>query len=309
MIAQETRRQVSCAGGRGRWQHWAGTTPAPSPAWLLAAAFALPSIAQTGEPRIERGLVVCRVDGQAIEADWVWPVEGAPRGRVVLYVHGGGWSAGSRRDYEPLARALAAQGHAGLLVDYRLAPAVRHPQAVQDLNCALRWLRQVAAVRGIDPERVAIIGGSAGAHLAGWVAYGRDDPALDGPGQPQGRRARVTLAILHAGPHDLTVFDRLGPEQQGPVRALLGTATPSAAQLAQASTVSRVAPGAPDTLILHGAQDALVPPDQALRLAAALARAGVPHKVVMIPGAGHADFGPDPAAIGRELLTALSSGP
>lgn len=276
---------------------------------LLALALTLAACVRAEEPRVERGLVVCRVAGQSLEADWISPPAGTSRGRVVMYVHGGGWSAGSRRDYEPLARALAAQGYAGLLVDYRLAPAVRHPEAVQDLNCALRWLRQVAAERGVDAEQVAVIGGSAGAHLAGWVAYGQNDPALDGPGQPQGRRARVTLAILHAGPHDLGVFDTLGPEQQGPVRALLGTATPSAAQLAQASTVSRVAPDAPYTLILHGAQDPLVPPDQAHRLAAALSRAQVPHRLVLIPGAGHADFGAEPDAIGREVLSALGRQP
>lgn len=275
----------------------------------LALLLAVSAPARADEPRIDRALVVCRVAGQALEADWVWPLPGTSRGRAVMFVHGGGWSAGSRRDYEPLARALAAQGYAGLLVDYRLAPAVRHPEAVQDLNCALRWLRQSARERGIDPDHVAVIGGSAGAHLAGWVAYGRDDAALDGPGLPRGSRARVTLAVLHAGPHDLGVFDTLGPAQQGPVRALLGTATPTAAQLAQASTVSRVAPGVPPTLILHGARDPLVPPDQARRLAAALARAGVAHTLYLIPGAGHADFGDDPAAVGRELLVALARWP
>lgn len=276
---------------------------------VLTLAAALAAGAQAQEPRIDRALTVCRVAGQAIEADWVWPLPGTSRGRAVVFVHGGGWSAGSRRDHEPLARALAAQGYAGLLVDYRLAPAARHPEAVQDLNCALRWLRQAAGERGIDPDHVAVIGGSAGAHLAGWVAYGQGDPALDGPGLPQGARARVTLAVLHGGPHDLGVFDTLGPAQQGPVRALLGTSTPSAAQLAQASTVSRVSPGVPPTLILHGERDALVPPDQARRLAAALARAGVAHRLLMIPGAGHADFGADPDAIGRELLATLAAAP
>lgn len=277
--------------------------------WLLALALTLVACAQADDLRIDRGLVVCRVAGRRIEADWVWPAAGSSRGRAVVFVHGGGWSAGSRRDYEPLARALAAQGYAGLLVDYRLAPAVRHPEAVQDLNCALRWLRQAAGERGIDPDHVAVIGGSAGAHLAGWVAYGQGDPALDGPGLPQGPRARVTLAVLHAGPHDLGVFDTLGPAQQGPVRALLGTATPTAAQLTQASTITRAAPGVPPTLILHGERDPLVPPDQARRLAAALARAGVPHRLVMIPGAGHADFGAVPDAIGQELLAALTRWP
>lgn len=288
--------------------------PRPRRRWVprvlaLALTLAATATACAEEPRIERSLVVCRVAGQTVEADWVWPLPGTARGRVVMFVHGGGWSAGSRRDYEPLARALAAQGWAGLLVDYRLAPAVRHPEAVQDLNCALRWLRQAAAERGVDPERVAVIGGSAGAHLAGWVAYGRDDPALDGPGLPQGPRARVTLAVLHGGPHDLSVFHTLGPAQQGPVRALLGTPSPTAAQLAAASTVTRVAPGAPPTLILHGAQDPLVPPDQARRLAAALARAGVTHRLDLIDGAGHADFGTRPDAVGRELMEALARWP
>ncbi|KAK6028227.1 alkylhydroperoxidase AhpD family core domain protein [Ostertagia ostertagi] len=157
----------------------------------LAASLTVTLAAEATEPRIERGLVVCRVAGQPIEADWVWPAVGTSRGRAVLFVHGGGWSAGSRRDYEPLALALAAQGYAGLLVDYRLAPAVRHPEAVQDLNCALRWLRRVAGERGVDPDHVAVIGGSAGAHLAGWPG-----PA----GRGQHRESRVTGWAVHADP-------------------------------------------------------------------------------------------------------------
>lgn len=257
--------------------------------------------------QIERELTVCTVQGQALKADWVRPAPAVARHRAVLFVHGGGWSTGSRSDYEPLALALAAQGYGALLADYRLAPTVHHPAAVQDLNCALRWLRQRAQALDIDPERVAVIGGSAGAHLAGWVAYGRDDPDLDGPGLPQGLRARVVTAVLHAGPHDFSALDQLGADARGAVYALLGTRAPTPAQLRDASTISRVAPGAVPTLILHGELDPLVPPDQARRLDTALALAGATHQLVLIPGAGHADFGADPEAIGQLLVQALQT--
>ena len=257
------------------------------------------------ELRIQRGLPVCQVAGQTLHGDLFQPPPGPHQRRALLFVHGGGWSAGSRLDYEPLARALAQHGYTGLSVDYRLAPTVRHPAHLEDVKCALRWLRSQAAAWEVDPQQVAVIGGSAGAHLAGLLAYTAEDPRFEGQGEPRQGSTRVAAAILHAGPHDLSVLEGLPADARGAVHALLGTASPSASQLREASPVHYLRQGAVPTLILHGQSDPLVPLDQAHRLAAALAQVQASHQLIVIPGAGHADFGTQPDTIGQALLTFL----
>ena len=235
-----------------------------------------------------RGPVVCEVGGESLKGDLARPAQGKHLRRAILFVHGGGWSTGKRQDYEPLVQILAERGYTGLTIDYRLSPKVKHPQHLEDVQCAFRWLRSQAQALDIDPDRIAVIGGSAGAHLAALLAFGAQGPAA---------------AVLHGGPYDLSVLPTLQPEAQGAVHALLGTATPSPSQLRDASPVQHIR--ALPTLILHGELDPLVPVDQARRLDVALRRVNAPHRLYVIPGAGHADFGRDPDTTARILLEFL----
>ncbi len=257
-------------------------------------------------PRITRGLTVCQVDGQRLLGDLYQPPAGTHRRRALLFVHGGGWSTGSRADYEALARNLAGLGYTGLSVDYRLAPAAHHPAPLEDLKCALRWLRSQALAWDVDEHKVAVIGGSAGAHLAALLAFTPDDPRFEGRGLPREGSTRVAAAVLHGGPHDLSALASAGPEARATVQALLGTSAPTNNQLLEASPIHYVRHGAVPSLILHGELDPVVPVDQAYRLAAAGVQVNAPGRLIVIPGAGHADFGRDPDAIGRALVEFLA---
>jgi acetyl esterase/lipase len=282
--------------------------------WLLMAcgcsADSPPETAAPNPPSaisVKSGVTVCQVQGQSLLGDLYLPATALSRQRALLFVHGGGWSAGRRSDFDALARALAQQGYTGLSVDYRLSPVVRHPQHLQDLKCALRWLRGQAAGLGVDTERIAVVGGSAGAYLAALLAYTPDDPALEGDGRPRSGGTRVAAAVLHGVPADLTVLETSAADARGAVHALLGTTTPTARQLREASPLSKLRPDSVATLILHGQNDRQVPVDQALRLDQALTRAGVAHVLHIIPHAGHADFGAEPDAVGRLLLEFLNT--
>jgi acetyl esterase/lipase len=277
--------------------------PAPLPVLptpltaLLMTALVTALLSACGEPRAaaawQRDLPVCQVVGQTLRGDLLQPPPGVTRRRSALFfIHGGGWSAGTRADYAPLVEALAAQGFTGLTIDYRLSPQVRHPQHLEDVQCAWRWLQQQAPRLGVDAARIAVIGGSAGAHLAALLAFRNSGQA-------------PAAAVLHGGPHDLTVLKDLTSDARGAVHALLGSAQPSLAQLREASPVQQVR--ALPVLILHGAQDPLVPADQARRLHAALQRVNAEVRLRVIPGAGHGDFGAEPDAIMRELLDFLST--
>ena len=102
-----------------------------------------------------------RVSAPAAPAEWLRPPSAVP-GRVVLYLHGGGYVIGSPRSHRHLAAAIAgAAGASALLLDYRLAPEHPFPAAVEDATAAYRWLLDQA----IAPERIVIAGDSAGGGL------------------------------------------------------------------------------------------------------------------------------------------------
>ncbi|WP_404321368.1 alpha/beta hydrolase [Arthrobacter luteolus] len=130
---------------------------------------------------------------------------------VVFWVHGGAWISGSRRDVAPYLRMLAARGFAAVGVDYSVAPGSIYPRALQELNQALQYLRDNAGDYGLDMDRVALAGDSAGAQLAAQLAaavsspgYASElgiSPGLSGP--------QLRGALLHCGVYDLEAMGKL----------------------------------------------------------------------------------------------------
>ncbi len=119
----------------------------------------------------ERAVVYTALDGRELRADVFLPAHrGAGAVPGIVLVHGGGWRSGSREFLNPLAAALAARGYVAATVDYRLSAEALYPAALEDIGSALRWLRANAGHYGLDPQRIALLGTSAGAHLASLVA-------------------------------------------------------------------------------------------------------------------------------------------
>lgn len=205
---------------------------------------------------------------------------GAP---CVVLVHGGGWDGGDRTELAGLNRWLAARGVAVAAFDYRLAPEFPWPAQAEDLRVVLRWIRTNAAMLGADPERITLLGRSAGGQIATAAAYGEALPGV---------RAVVALYACHdmefvwsiRSEHDalnshklMTQFLGGGPEGAG-----------QAERYRSASGEKLVRAGAPKTLLIHGALDELVWCRHSERLAAELAKAGVPHVFIKLPWATHA---------------------
>ena len=100
-------------------------------------------------------------------------------GGLLVYYHGGGWVIGGLDSHDAVCRSLASRmGHAVLSVDYRLAPEHPFPAAAEDALCALRWAHENAAELGINPDRIAVGGDSAGGNLAAVVAQQRPVPVV-----------------------------------------------------------------------------------------------------------------------------------
>jgi acetyl esterase/lipase len=229
--------------------------------------------------------------GEALELDVAWPRAGGTHPLVVL-LHGGGWSGGSRGSLHEEMLAFARMGYAAATVEYRLTRAPRNtfPAAVADVRCAVRFLRAHAPDYAIDPERVAAAGYSAGAHLASLLGTAPDVAALDdgsGCGSATGG-IRVRAVVSYAGPQDLRVNGPYTQEQADLVTNFLGAFPGDAPERAAlASPIAHVSPGDPPFLLVHGTRDDLVPVAHARRMAAALRRAGTAATVLELRDRGH----------------------
>jgi acetyl esterase/lipase len=212
------------------------------------------------------------------------PASGRP---AVLALHGGGWRGGDKRDYGRMAAALVAHGYVVVAVNYRLSgpDTPSWPANIEDVRAAVRWLRRHAADYGIDPERIAAMGASAGGHLAALLAT---SPGDRDPADASGTSARVAAVIDFYGPSDMAALAVQSKTAARSVALYLGGGPGDVPQrYAAASPALRVTSDTPPMLLIHGADDLLVPPDQSRRLADALAAHGVPHRLIVVPGVRH----------------------
>ncbi|MFH8606656.1 alpha/beta hydrolase fold domain-containing protein [Streptomyces sp. NPDC018029] len=222
---------------------------------------------------------------------------------LVLFVHGGAWLQGRRDDMGmrtrhwspgPFAR-IAAAGLAVACVDYRLSGEAGFPGPLDDLRDALRWLTLRGAELGVDAGRTVVWGESAGGHLASLLALTHEEGAIAG-------------AVIWYGPSDLTApRGHFTPEDPAtPEALLLGAAPATVPERARgASPLSRVRPGAPPFLLVHGDADTMVDHSHSASLAAALERAGAPAELWTVPGADHGWHGVADAEVERIFARSL----
>lgn len=252
--------------------------------------------------RVLRAVEYARIPGfRPLLLDLHLPA-GAQDAPVVLYIHGGGWRAGSRAAFGPAYTdwtvtpfaALTGAGLAVASVDYRLSGEARYPAQLEDVTAALGWLRERGATYGIDPGRVAVWGESAGGHLAALLAL-TTDPG-DAPAAVVDWYGPTDLGALadDSATSGIAIIDPAADDSR---EALLLGAPPRDVpdRAAAAGPLTHVRPGAPPFLIVHGTADRFVPLVQSRRFADALAAHGVPVDLRALDGADHM-WRDDPAA-------------
>ncbi len=226
----------------------------------------------------------CTMDGLPQKMDIYIPGSGGPW-PVFLYVHGGGWNAGDKAEGAGW-KYLNADGYLVVSVNYRLAAYnIKFPAMIQDVKCAVRYLRAHASDYNLNPDRIGAMGASAGAHLVALLGTAGPSAGWD-VGEYLDQSSKVQGVIVEAVFSDFTrpmpnsisfaIYFALGD--------LPGTSTPG---LVAASPVTYVAAGDPPFLILHGDQDGYSPVDQAQTLDAHLKAAGVPSTLVIVQGGDH----------------------
>jgi acetyl esterase/lipase len=141
-----------------------------------------------------KGITYIQRGDHALQLDVYRPAQAGAPLPAVVYVHGGGWINGDRAEFAPMAIRMAERGFVGVTVSYRLAPEARYPAAIHDVKSAVRWVRAHAAEYGIDPQRIAIAGGSAGGQIASLVGVTSGDARFD-PDAKTGAGGGVSSAV------------------------------------------------------------------------------------------------------------------
>ncbi len=220
---------------------------------------------------------------------------------AILFVHGGAWHTGDKRTLAPLARFLAERGYVGFSVNYRLAPMYTFPAALEDLRCAVKWIRAHAADYGVDPDRIAAVGTSAGAHLV--ALLGAAPETLGACGDPA-LSSRVQAVISLFGPMDL--LSAVGTPAEAAVESFLGASAQEDPDLwREASPIAWASPDDPPFLLIHGRDDRVVPYQESVRMADALRRAGAEAELLLIPGAGHGFINHPATPAARRAVAAM----
>lgn len=209
-------------------------------------------------------------------------IEPAP---VMIFIHGGAWRTGKRSDYLPYLIDYAKKGYVTATVSYRLVKQAVFPAAVQDVNCAVKFIKKNSSEYGINPEKVVLIGGSAGGHLSMMIGYGGHEE-LFSRDCPLDHDSKVNAIINLYGPTDLTTPYAISTYQ---VQDFLKTSyeeNPGIYKMASPSTF--ISSDDPPTLIFQGTIDSLVPVSQSDSLADRLGNAGIPHEYHRLKGWPHA---------------------
>ncbi len=273
-----------------------GPPPGPPAAPAVPAAPPIPA-ASSAKP-FQRGIRVladvayAQVDGRSLTLDLYLP-ETEPKAPLPLlvWVHGGGWIGGDKRPCP--STGFVPTGWIVASVGYRLTTVAPFPAQIHDVKAAIRFLRAHADAWGIDPERVAAAGASAGGHLVALLGTSGGVASLEGTAGPTGVSSAVQAVIDYFGPTDLTQFDghgsRLVAAAPGSVvERLLGGPLAERGEVAKAANpITFVDADDPPFLIFHGDRDDIVPLDQSRILVAALKKAGVSVTLVVVPGGGH----------------------
>lgn len=216
---------------------------------------------------------------------------------LILY-HGGGWVEGKKEQNVLQFLPYLSLGWAVANVEYRLGRVSPAPAAVEDCRCALRWVAQHARDFNLDTSRFVLTGGSAGGHLSlitGMLPYGtpfdRQCPTENSTRWRAGTELPVKVAAIVNWFGITDVAELLdGPDAKHYAIEWFGSMKNREELAREVSPITYVRSGIPPIITLHGDRDDIVPYKQAVRLHAALDKAGVPNTLITVDGAGHGGF-------------------
>ena len=281
--------------------------------FLLIAGTSLAALAQA-EVSIRKDIVYKKVNGRELKLDVGQPAGPGPFPAIVFF-HGGGWQQGNKSHMHKWIRRAASSGYVGVSVQYSFAPEFKWPSQVLDARDAIRWLRDHAGIYNVDPDRIGVMGESAGGYLALMVGLTSIGDNFEGKTALKNSSGKVQAVVSYFSATDFTARrQELSPELQQEmlnyygkpleqVRAeFVGSADPNDPILKKISVLPYVDKNDPPVLIFHGDKDPFVSLDHALKLRNVLKKARVPNELVIVEGAGHGWSGEDQETTTRKMM-------
>jgi acetyl esterase/lipase len=264
-----------------------------------AAAFAALVLLSTSAPRAADKIEVeykpdityAKVAGEELQLDVASPKGLDHPVPAIVVIHGGGWMGGKRQSMTDFAKQVAAHGYVAPTISYRLAPKHPFPAQIEDVKCAVRYLRAHAKELNIDPQRVGATGISAGAHLSMMLGVMDSADGMEGDGGNADQPSKVQAVVSYVGPVNLVIDNYTETQTQILTAFLQGPPKEKVADCRRASPITYINKGDAPMLCFFGTNDPLISYDQAFQITTALDNAEVPGRVELLLGASHGWMG------------------
>jgi acetyl esterase/lipase len=207
----------------------------------------------------------------------------------IIFVHGGGWTAGEKEDFQAWGQYYAEQGYVCTSINYRMTPQYVWPAEIDDTQAAVRWMRKNAQSIGLVPSQIGAVGASAGGHLV--LFLGETDTLNDIDPALSGYSSKVQAVGDYYGPTDFSNFHEWDPGIWSLVQSLLNYST-ARSDYYWASPINWVSNAEAPMMVFQGDADPTVPVTQARRIVAKMQSIGAPVTYYEFPGQGHGFDGP-----------------
>lgn len=256
------------------------------------------AVVHSAEVVVEKDLVYGKAGEVELKLDLARPAEGDGPFPAIVFIHGGGWHAGSRQGYLGQIQEAARRGYVAVTITYRLmqfdeskkettTATTIFPAQIHDAKAAIRWLRAIAEKYKVDKNRIGVTGGSAGGHLSLLVGLTEPDSNLEGESGNPSESSRVQAVVNFYGPTEMASCYKASSVAWIFRLFLGGKADEAPEAYKAASPTTYVSDDDPPVLTIHGDKDELVPLQQAKLLDKKMKAAGVPHTLLVMEGQGH----------------------
>jgi acetyl esterase/lipase len=237
---------------------------------------------------VEKDVVFGKGGDIDLKLDIYRPPAGVQKRMATIHFHGGGFAGGNKESLSERVRPFAALGYVAIAAQYRLSGQAGFPALVHDAKAAIRWTRANAQRLGIDPQRIAVVGYSAGGYHALFTAGTGNKPEFEGTGGNAGVSSQVAVCVAYY------------PATAVPASMLPAGADAAATRNAAATTY--VATGFPPTIVFHGTKDTTIPIVNSQRLVQQLRSADIPTEFHEFEGVPHVfDSNPEFATLAAQL--------
>jgi acetyl esterase/lipase len=232
--------------------------------------------------------VVCgKMGDEDCKLDLALPAKTDGSAPCIVVIHGGAWRAGNKGQHATHIKRFAELGYVSASLQYRFCPKHPFPAQIEDVKCAVRFLRGNADKLGMDPKRVGAMGVSAGAHLAMLLNTVDEKSDLEGSGGHADQSSKVQCAVSIVGPTALDAED-IPDISKGLLRDFIGGTPQEKPELTKkASPIAHLSKDDGPILMIHGTQDELVPQTQVYKMVDAMGEVGLRGRAEILPGLKH----------------------